>query len=143
MNRRQVLMGSIFSFMSTIGSYANKVFPITHVATVHLDPARYSVFIHALDAEMSDVGLSRYRASEDVNVLRGRDVLYANYRFHKSDTMWFLSATDFKKVGIIELQVYATVVEDEQARRKAIVRIDSVLAEFGAKLSLRSAAPKN
>lgn len=101
------------------------------------------MLIDALDAEMAVVGLSRYGAVPGLNAIKGRDVLYANYRFNLSDKSWFLSADDVQKVGTIELRVYSAAMDDEQARRKAIVRVDSVLAAFGAKLTLRAENSKD
>lgn len=94
---------------------------------------------------MKASGLSRYGAAPGLKELRGRDVLYVEYRLQQSDKWAFITATDVIKVGTVELRVYSTVLVDEQGRKDAMTRLDGVLAQFGSTLKAQPAEmhPKN
>jgi hypothetical protein len=110
----------------------------THYAQLFVVPSRYGELIEKLDSALEASGLSRYAAAPGLNELRGRDVLYAEYRLHRSEKWAFLTATDVAKAGTVELRVYATVLSDPQNRKTAMSRLSSVLAEFGATLTAKT-----
>jgi hypothetical protein len=69
--------------------------------------------------------------------LRGRDVLYVEYRLQRSDKWAFLTATDVVKAGTVELRVYVKVLSDTQDKKIAMSRLEAVLAEFGTTLTAK------
>jgi hypothetical protein len=113
----------------------------THLAHITLVPDRYGDLVSKLDSAMKATGLSRYGAAPGLKELRGRDVLYIEYRLQQSDKWAFMTATDIVKAGAIEMRVYSTVLSDEQRRKDAMSRLDAVLAEFGSTLKAQTPEP--
>lgn len=111
----------------------------THVAQVTLSPTRYGELVAKLDIEMKAVGLSRYGAAPGLKELRGREVLYFDYRFKLSDKWTFLDGIDIIKHGRIDIGVYSQFFADEIVRKDAMSRVQKVLAEYGAGLKERPA----
>lgn len=142
MNIHKLFVGAALSLASMVGGCSTETHLITHVAQVHLDSARYSTLISSLDVEMSHIGLTRYGAGPGLIELKGRDVLFADYRFRMSDNWGFLTADDVQKVGVVEIRVYSTVFKDQRARHEAVARLNALLGTFGARLVERSTAEK-
>lgn len=117
----------------------------THVAQVHLSSGQYPTLVNKLDAEMSKSGLSRFGATPGLSELHGRNVLYFEYRLNRADVWAFLVAHDVKKIGVVEVHIYSSVLKDEKARQEAISRVESVLAMFDAHLIIQqnSSSEKN
>ena len=57
----------------------------TQVASLQLEPSRYSELIASLDAALLSSGLARYGAAPGLNEIYGRNVLYFEYRVHSTD----------------------------------------------------------
>lgn len=109
----------------------------THLAQITLASSRYGELLAKLDIEMKAVGLSRYGAAPGLNELRGRDVLYIEYRSKLSDKWTFINATDVIDVGKVEVRIYSAVIKDEKIRKDAMTRVQKVLAEYGTTLKER------
>lgn len=143
MNRIKMLLAGVLSLLPMISACSppsppQKVPPVTHVARVNIDPARYPEFLSRLDAEMASVGLSRFGGKHPVlSDLHGRDVLDFDYRFQVSD-IGFIGAQDIVKHGVIEIYVYADYIKDEKVRAEAFTRLEAALNAFGAKLEIRT-----
>ena len=106
----------------------------TQVASLQLEPSRYSELIASLDAAMLSSGLARYGAAPGLNEIYGRNVLYFEYRVHSTDKWAFVTANDLVKVGVVDVRVYSTVLSTEHGRKDAMAKLAEVLAKFGASL---------
>jgi hypothetical protein len=115
----------------------------THVAQISLAPTRYGELVAKLDIEMKAVGLSRRGASPGLKELRGRDVLFYVYELERSNKKVFVGAfisiTDIKKAGTVDMEVYSAVFADEKLKKDAMSRVQKLLAEYGAGLTERPA----
>lgn len=109
----------------------------THEAALVIDPARYGELVKKFDEAMQDCGLARYGAAPGLDELRGRKVLYFEYRQHKSDNWAFVTATDLLNAGTVDIRVYETALLDVQRRKDAMARLAELLADFGVALSSR------
>jgi hypothetical protein len=107
---------------------------MTHRAKVNLSPAQYALFWESLDKEMLPFGLVRTGADAGLNHLYKRDVLFGVYHVSGDDTLWFLTAHDIGKVGVIEFNIYAKTIKDEGAQLIVLERVRSVIAKYGSKL---------
>ena len=141
MNLRRMLVGVLLLSATAMNACSQESLLPTHLAQIGVEPSRYGDLITKLDLAMKSSGLSRYGAAPGLNELRGRDVLYIEYRLQQSDKWAFVTATDVIKAGTVEMRVYSTVLADEQSRRGAMSRLESVLAEFGATLKAQSHEP--
>lgn len=145
MSLRRMFLGGALLLSSAINACSQEARLPTHLAQIDLEPSRYGDLVSRLDSAMKASGLSRYGAAPGLKELRGRDVLYVEYRLQQSDKWAFITATDVIKVGTVELRVYSTVLVDEQGRKDAMTRLDGVLAQFGSTLKAQPAEmhPKN
>ncbi len=138
MNLRKMLIRVLLLSATAMNACSQESLLPTHLAQISVEPTRYGDLIAKLDSAMKSSGLSRYGAAPGLNELRGRDVLYIEYRLRQSDKWAFITATDVIKAGTVEIRVYSTVLAEEQSKKGAMSRVESVLAEFGATLKLRS-----
>jgi hypothetical protein len=111
----------------------------THVAQINLAPSRYGELVAKLDVEMKAIGLSRYGAGPGLKELKGREVLFFDYRYKLSDKWTFLDGTDIIKHGRVDIGVYSQYFTDEKVKQDAMSRVQKVLAEYGAALKERPA----
>ena len=106
-------------------------------ATVVIQTARYHVLAEKLDAELAKFGLTRFKGSEAMRNLYkerfDRDVMHFAYMTKADDTVPFLNAADFQKVGMMRVSVFPEALPEPKGR-EAISRVDVVLADFGTKL---------
>jgi hypothetical protein len=136
MSARKLLVSAaiLFATMLNACSAPAPAHVITHEAKFNLDPSQYPALVSRLDAEMAQIGLTRYGAAPGLNELKGRQVLFADYRFNLSDKWAVLTVEDVNKAGAVTAYVYLTVLKEEKTRGDAISRINSVLAAFGSTL---------
>ena len=136
MNIHRFLMVAALSFSTVLSACAARApsHVMTHEARFNLDPSRHASLVTALDAEMAQIGLSRYGAAPGINELKGRKVLVADYRFQSSDVWAFLTVHDVNEAGDIRIYVYSTVLSEKNTRHDAIFRLDAMLSKFGATL---------
>lgn len=107
---------------------------MTHKAKLNVSPTQYAQFWASLDKEMTQFGLVRTGADAGLNHLYKREVLFGVYHLKGDDTLWFLDAEDIKKVGVVDLYVYAKTIKNESARLTALERVNFALATYGGKL---------
>jgi hypothetical protein len=121
------------SMTITMNACSQEALLPTHVTQLRIDPKKYADFVNELDVTMSAIGLARFGAAEGLNELKGRDVLYIEYRKHANDKVAFLTANDLTAVGAIDIRVYSSILPEHE-RIAALSRLESVLSGFDGKL---------
>jgi hypothetical protein len=111
---------------------------MTHKAQIQVDPANYPLLLKSLDLEMAKFGLIRTGADAGLNALKDREVLFGVYHTKPTDNWWFLSVHDIGVGGTVDVRVYARTLKDESVRKAAVLRVNVVLAVYGAQLQAKS-----
>jgi len=105
-----------------------------YTATVVVEGSRRDQFVRSLDSELLAQSLKRYGAAPGLNELAGREVLFLDYRRNMSEKWSYFTATDIVRQGVVEVRVYPEYLTTLEAREKAFVAVEKVLAQHGSKL---------
>ena len=104
------------------------------IASVSIAQSEQDEFVSSLDDALLKYSLKRFGAAPGLRELKGRDVLYINYRRELSDKWTYLAATDIVRQGVIEVHLYPEYFESAETRDSAFRSVQRLLAKYGSKL---------
>ena len=110
----------------------------SHQAEFMMSTDDYPKLLGELDNTAASFHLNRFGAAPGLNELKGREVLYADYKSNIDEWRAALDLTDVKLAGKVLVSVYIDYFDDSEQGTKFVAEVTRIIHRYGGTLKQHS-----